>query len=680
MYIIRLQKKSRFLSIMLPIVALLLFSFLMRLIFFVQFFPGKMIDLWREVSSLSEVAQAFYLGLKFDARVIVVLLLPWSLAAMFASPRPSRFNANLRKILWTIQFVLLFLFVLVFFIDFGHYSYLNFRLNASFLDSLENPRISLQMAWESYPLITGILFITFLTLILLLVVRSIAHRYLFMAEFANAKRFYPLERIFSFLVMALLVYGKLSYFPLRWSEAFFTTDPFLGNLATNPHLSLFETWKFKSPEYDLAKVKHGHEHAANFLGVEQEKINSTTLDFNREYIASGLAPKDYNVVIIQIESLAFNKTSLSGNPLNPTPLLKELAPKSLYYPDCYTPTEATARGVFATLTGIPDVTYEKSSSRNPELTDQDVLMNQFDQYEKFYFLGGSANWGNIRALFSRNVSGIKIYEEGSYHSARTDVWGISDLDLFKEAHAVLKQQTKPFVAYIQTAGFHRPYSIPESTDGFQKRSDLTNEQVIPYGFDSLEEFHSLLFQDHATARFLELASKEAYFKKTLFVLFGDHGLPSQQSKHLLPIEIKTRLANHHVPLLFYGPGWLEPKVVNDVVCSQVDIFPTVMGILDRNYKTKTFGRNLLSPRTMEDQNQAFLFSFHHRPKHISLVDPHFLYVETESTKELFKRSEPGDPKNVAAEFTEIVEQKSKMANSLFETARYLRYFNKKSPK
>ncbi|MDH4467443.1 MAG: LTA synthase family protein [Bacteriovoracaceae bacterium] len=673
MYIIRKQKKSRLLTLSLSLFVLWAVALMMRLIFFFKF-SGEDLKNW---DHLQEILMGFYLGGKFDFRVIIITLLPVILMTLFVNPKHTKIQNNLRRFFWALQYWILLIFILIFVVDFGHYAYLNFRVNASFLDTLENPIISAQMVWETYPVIPLFMGIFLLAFVMWYLLRKINHRYWLITEFSNASFPFPFERMMGFILLALLFYGKLSYFPLRWSEAFYSTNPFLGNLATNPHLSLFETWRFKSPEYDMKAVKKSYQTAADFFGVRTQDQEPKNLEFMRRYSATAHDKDDYNVVVIQTESLAFNKTSLSGNPLDPTPLLRELGPKSLYYSRCYTPTEATARGVFATLTGIPDVTFEKSSSRNPLLTDQAVLMNQFPQHEKFYFLGGSANWGNIRALFTRNVTGINIFEEGSFQSPRGDVWGISDLDLFKEANLVLSTLNKPFVAYIQTAGFHRPYTIPKDNDEFQIRNDFPQEKVVRFGFDSIDEYNSIRFQDHAIARFIALASKEKYFEKTLFVIFGDHGLPSQHSDHLPQSFISTRLVNHHVPLLFYGPGWLAPKQVDDVLCSQVDIFPTVMGILGRSYETRTFGRNLLDPRLDESSNQAFLFSFHLRPKHISLVDKKYLYVETDSTKELIDIFATGPVKNVATEFPELVETKSKMANHLFDTARYLRYFNKK---
>lgn len=117
----------------------------------------------------------------------------------------------------------------------------------------------------------------------------------------------------------------------------------------------------------------------------------------------------------------------------------------MFFDNCYTPHYGTARGVWATITGVPDVEAVETASRNPALVDQHTIINDFTGYEKFYFIGGSSSWANIRGLLTNNITGLKLYEEDSYASPRADVWGISDKNLFKEANAVLARQTTPFL-------------------------------------------------------------------------------------------------------------------------------------------------------------------------------------------------------------------------------------------
>ena len=118
--------------------------------------------------------------------------------------------------------------------------------------------------------------------------------------------------------------------------------------------------------------------------------------------------KDYNVIVIFMESLAWNKTSMTNPDIDPTPFINALSKRSVLFNHFFTPTSATARAVFATVTSIPDVTSFKTSSRNPLIVDQHVIANALTDYEKYYFIGGSSSWGNIRGILEHNITDINM--------------------------------------------------------------------------------------------------------------------------------------------------------------------------------------------------------------------------------------------------------------------------------
>ena len=86
----------------------------------------------------------------------------------------------------------------------------------------------------------------------------------------------------------------------------------------------------------------------------------------------------------------------------------------------------------------------RTASRYPNLVDQQTILNDMTGYSKFYFIGGSASWANIRGVLTDNIRGLHLYENGKIIGRQAiNVWGISDKDLFVEANDVLKKQTKP---------------------------------------------------------------------------------------------------------------------------------------------------------------------------------------------------------------------------------------------
>jgi len=68
-------------------------------------------------------------------------------------------------------------------------------------------------------------------------------------------------------------------------------------------------------------------------------------------------------------------------------------------------------------------------SRNPQAVDQHSVINDFQGYEKLYFLGGSASWANIRGLLNNNIGGLHLYEQDSYEAPKIDV-GVSAIKIY----------------------------------------------------------------------------------------------------------------------------------------------------------------------------------------------------------------------------------------------------------
>lgn len=641
-------------------------SFLYYLFIFFLFRIGFLAAFGDGSAESLELLKAFYLGAKFDFKIIVLTILPYLLLAF----TPGKFiKEKLKKISYILSSLIFTFFVYVYFTDIGHYAYLKTRLTApSILDNIANPMIAMEMMWQTYPVVWIVLGFFVLCIVIQCLFSEFILPKLHFA-FKNTK-FAVLNRVVLFFVVAFLIYGKFSYYPLRWSEAYFSKNQFVSQLTMNPFLSFLETYRHRDLKFNPEILDKHLKNINSFLGVPESK----TINFQRVY-KNEMTDKP-NVIVILMESLAWDKTSLSNNPLDPTPYIKALTEESLYFSQFYTPTEATARGVFATLTSVPDVVNKKSSSRNPRFVDHLTVMDQFKDYERYYFLGGSASWANIRSLISSNIKDVKIFEEGSYDSPRVDVWGISDLSLFLEAHKVFDKTKKPFVSVIQTAGFHRPYTIPEDKRDFEVTTDIPLEKLRKYGFDSIEQYNSMRFQDYALGQFLTELRKSEYGQNTLVAVLGDHGLPSPESLHVSSGYYKHRLVNHKVPFIIYHPSKLVSREDSSTFGSQVDVFPTIADIIDLPFTTKALGRSLIRPRT-DYQNKAFLFSWHRNPRLIGMVEEEFYYEDAPDYQKLFRYKSDKPLIDVSAEYPEKFNELKDLTRGLYEASLYLLENNKK---
>ncbi len=615
--------------------------------------------------------QSLYIGAKFDLRLLIFIHLPLVILSVFPWFKPG--SSNIALNIWRVYFILAFTLVLATYtMDFGYYAYLETRLDASILRFAYNLDTSIQMVWQTYPVVwIGLVHL----LVFLLLVTAVTLLWRRVQNTWSQGRF---KRIGSVTMIAFIMlataWAKFSWYPLRWSDAYYSTNEFASKLALNPVLYFTDTLKNQNIDYSEDAVRQNYALMADFLGVDNSDPKS--LSFRRERQPDTSFAHQPNIVIVLLESFAWYKTGLSGNPFNPTPNIDGIARKGLSFNRFYAPHGGTARSVWALMTGIPDIEMNKTSSRNPLIVNQHTIVNAFEGYEKFYFLGGSANWANIRGLLSNNIPGLQIYEEGSYQSERIDVWGISDLHLFEEADKVLQKQTDPFFAIIQTSGNHRPYTIPEDNRGFEVLSPDANE-LKKHGFRSVPDYNAMRFMDHSIGFFMQQASKSDYYNDTIFVFLADHG-NMRHATHLPAYVEKLGLTEFQSPLVIYKPG-AEANASNiETLASEIDILPTIAGYASTRYTNTTLGRDILDERH-RDQQYVFTVTFGHVPNIGIISQDHYFIMFTDgSKKSLHELNTTSPDKNLIDTNPQLAEQMESMVRAFYETANYMRFNNKQS--
>jgi len=567
--------------------------------------------------SAASLLPSFWLGFKFDAKWISMILLPIAILSVY--PKFSPFYSERNKKIWSYYLAATMLFVLFFFgADFGNFSYNHTRINASALNFAEDPVISFKMLWQSYPMVW---MITALVVSVILLSKLFKRTHVLtskrnLQENTIYKKRWHATAIF-FLTWCL--YGIFSFQPLKWKDAFELNDNFKSYVALNPLQNFFTTLQFRKPSFDDAQAKKYFPVIADFLHLEAKNIADE--DYSREVLPNSKSLESRpNIVLVICESFSMFKSSMSGNPLNTTPYFKQLCDSGIFFNRCFSPTFGTARGVFATLTGIPDVQLSKFSTRNPAAIKQYTIVNEFEDYDKYYFLGGSSDFNNFEGLV-KNIKDVKIHQEGSFKSTPLNVWGISDKNLFLEAENVFSEQKKPFFAIVQTADNHRPFSIPEEDSDFVKRI-IPEDSLHKYGFESLKEFQAFCYTDYCFKKLIEEAKKHLWFDNTIFVFVGDHGVEGETSS-IYPDKLNLgRLSDEHVPLLFYAPELLTPQLHHEIA-SQIDVLPTIAGMVHQPYKNTTLGRDLLNSKNKMDA----AFIIHHDEGNIGIVTNDYFYVK-----------------------------------------------------
>lgn len=376
--------------------------------------------------------------------------------------------------------------------------------------------------------------------------------------------------------IGLGIRGRLGYNPIKVSAAYFCQSTVLNNLGVNPMFNLLtSTLDTARPENQKLHLLAPHIAIRNV----QEYLDRTGLEgispIARQVKPEG-QPSRQNVVLVLMESMSARLMARFGNDRRLTPTLDSLYSRSLSFANCYSAGNHTNHGLYASLYSFPSIMYRNAMKGTtiPNYSGLPTVLRE-NGYETLFFMTHESQYDNMNA-FLRTNGYEQIYAQENYpRSARVNHFGVSDGFLFDYALPVLRRQAatgRPFFATLLTISNHPPYVVPEA---FQDPSLKPEEQIVRYADDCIR-------------RFMAAATKEAWARNTLFVFVGDHG------KLLGAVDCELPEAFNHVPLLIYRLG-MTPREVTDFA-GQVDIAPTLLGLLRIPYTQNNFGMNLLRER------------------------------------------------------------------------------------
>lgn len=653
---IRLSKTLRWVLNLLMIF-LLLFS-LFRFFIFLQFRPQGL--------AATDIAAAFLLGLRYDLRWIAVILLPVIVISAYAAGSP--FYSDRNKKIWT-WYLALITFVLFFFFaaGYGSFSYNQTPLDAGAMNFAEDFTISIKMIWQTYPLVWMMLGLGVAVLIFRWMYRR-SHWQVVSATDGQGIAHQSSHFLLALAVALLCIHGSFSSRPLGRIDSFRFSKVFLSYLAINPVQNFAATLGLRNPGYNEDRARALYPVMKKWMGLGP----AADFDFRRTIGPRSTSFESRpNIILVQCESFSMYKSTMSGNLLNTTPFFDSLCKKGIFFERCFAPTFSTARALFAIVTGIPDAQFFKFSSRNPLALDQYTLLSGLEDYQKHYFLGGDAAFNNFEGIL-RNIPDLQMHTGTDFKAPPINVWGVSDKDLFAAADERLRVTKTPFFAYIQTAGNHRPFqrSISPADKDF-KRDTLDNETLKTHGFESVDEYNAFRYSDYCIRSFMAKASAQPYFNNTIFVFIGDHGVAGNAQAVYPAVWTEQRLTDLHVPLLFYAPGLLAPQRRSEVV-SQIDVLPTIAGLLHRSYQNRTLGRDLLDPAHKEH----FAFVTNATDK-VGIVTNNFYLVRQLNSGEEQLHALSSAPDTLSnAERIKLQRSLAELAMAFFETSRYLILNNK----
>jgi phosphoglycerol transferase MdoB-like AlkP superfamily enzyme len=220
-------------------------------------------------------------------------------------------------------------------------------------------------------------------------------------------------------------------------------------------------------------------------------------------------------------------------------------------------------------------------------------------YETAFFHGAQNGSMGFQA-FAQKTGFQHYFGRTEYEAAKgTDdfdgtwaVWDEPFLQYYAEEMGKMKQ---PFMTAVFTASSHHPFVIPEQY-----------KQQYPEG--KLEIQKCIRYTDMAIGKFFETASKQPWFQNTIFVLTSDHTNMSDHAYY------QTDLGGFCSPIIIYEPSHPEGQMI-DKIAQQIDILPTVLGMLGYQKPYFGFGIDLLNTPSEDTWAVNYLSGIYQYVKH-----------------------------------------------------------------
>ena len=313
---------------------------------------------------------------------------------------------------------------------------------------------------------------------------------------------------------------------------------------------------------------------------------------NDEYLLRRIEPQGAerrsNVIIVIMESMSAEYMAHFGNNENITPELDKLADNSLFFSNILATGTRTVRGLEAVSLSIPPTPGQSIVRRtdNHNLFSLGFIFKERNYDTKFIY-GGYGYFDNMNEFFAGN--GFDIIDRSNMPENEiqfSNIWGVCDEDLYARTIAEADESydaQKPFMYVLMTTSNHRPFTYPDG------KIDIPNGAGRNGG---------VKYADYSVGQLIENAKKKAWFKDTIFVFVADHTAGAGGKKEL---DVKK----YHIPMLFYAPNIVDTKKV-DMLASQIDLAPTLLGLMNFKYDTKFYGQDLLQPDVMQ---RAFVSNF-----------------------------------------------------------------------
>ena len=528
--------------------------------------------------------EAFFMGFRFDTVISGYLLALPAVVLVFS----ELLHILSKRLLLVITVFIGIIYSLGFLIcaaDIPFFNNYNSRLNITILNWASSAGTVAKMILEDRVFLGYLSFYVALTALFVFILSRIYRRYavLFIEtreKMYAGKAFRFISSLVFFCFMFLGIRGRTDEkAPIMVGTAYFCNYDFANQAGLNPVFTLMKSWmegmkdenkrlEFISDQEAIANVQH-------YLGIPVTPLSHQFPIFrtvNNEPVV-----QKYNVVFVLMESMSACYLQRFGNVQHLTPNLDSLAERGYSFDNFFSAGIHTYNGIFSSLYGYPALMARQmlKGAPVPTYTGLPDLMQQRG-YETIFFMTHDDQFDNIGGFLTGNHFS-RLISKKDYPSAEIkSTWGVTDHYMFRFALPVLNdyhRQNKPFMATFMTVSNHSPYVLPDNIP-FKAAHTNVRGGCVEYA-------------DWSIGDFMSLAAKQPWFSNTIFVFTGDHGVNDGELYGDLPLTYSR------VPFIIYMPGQQNQHKAITAPGGQIDIFPTLAGILGGTYTNNTMGIDLL---------------------------------------------------------------------------------------
>lgn len=597
-----------------------------------------------ENANLSQIFYSFIIGLRFDCVIIgYIFIFPYFILTLL-----TYFSLNNKFIKLIIFWIVCSLFSLAFIVsaaDIPYFSQFFARFSVTAFEWFDNPFFVLKMIAEEpkywiyiVPLFGAIYFF----------IKFYKAKFL---SILNKENFGPLpiQVLLNTFVLALIFLGirgrieKKS--PIRVGTAYFCNDAFINQLGLNPNFTLIRSYidsqKEENREIELMNSVKALKTVRKYLKI---KTKSNISPIAREIKFAKGESNRQNVVLIIMESMSAAKMKRHGNNQRLTPFLDSLSQKSSYFENTYTTGIHTYNGIFSTLFSFPAI-FRKHPMKDismPKYIGIASILKRHN-YNSTYFTTHDGQFDNVEGFLKLNdfntVVSVKDYPRDKVKTTL----GVPDDYMFEFSIPILNKLAKnksPFFTTFMTASDHGPYYIPPY---FHPKTKDIKTKIVEYS-------------DYALEKFFKLAQKQTWYENTLFVLIADHGAPLRNS-YEIPLDYV------HSPLIFFHPNKVVAPRVYQQIASQIDVFPTIMGVLKLDYCNNTLGIDLF--------NESRPYALINGDDKYGVIDKDWLLIINQDKRIGLYNHSKNDPKNYYNKHLKIANKMQTYGNANLQVYQHL---------